>query len=430
MATYQSSREQARLNELYHYNIIDTPPEPAFDRAAKLTQILFGMPFVLITFVDDNRQWFKAKVGIEACDSDLASSFCVHTIQHNHSMVVLDTLQDERFARMPVVAGPPYYRFYAGAPLRTPKGFNLGTLCILDTVPHPDFSYASQATLVDLAAVIVSELELRLAGTGETAKQLVQLTKMLESVTQVVRHQKDEIVRLGNIKDTFIARMSHEIRTPLTAIIGFSELLGDESFSGPINETQKQYNDMVLSAGHHLLKLTNDLLDLSKIEADMMELTATDLDLGMFAHQAVEMFKGKALRKGIALILQLPEHVPIVLGDEVKIRQILFNLLSNAIKFTPELGSVKTRVEADETEVRVEIEDTGPGISAEEQGQLFQPFTQLESPENREFEGTGLGLALVKLLVDLHGGRVWIRSTVGAGSIFGFALPVHVKDAE
>lgn len=423
MSTTMHSREEDRFEELHRYAVLDSEPEVAFERVVKLTQLIFKSPFVLITFVDKDRQWFKASCGVETCETNLASSFCTYTIRNDEVMVVLDAKQDDRFVDMPVVTGPPYYRFYAGAPLKTPKGHNLGTLCILDRVPHAEFSAEAKATLTDLAAVVVSELELRLSATKDAQSQLEQMAVMLDNVTRVVNHQSDELLRINRLKDEFFAKMSHEIRTPLATILGFSELLGDDEYTPLLTPEQHEYLRIITSASQHLLNLTNDLLDLAKIEAEMMELRLEFIDAKEVAQDALEIVGHQAHKKKLNLRTDLPAQIAPLKADAHKVKQVLYNLLSNAAKYTPVGGSIEVSVEDDLHEVRFEVRDNGPGISREDQARLFQPFTQLENAATNEFTGTGLGLVLVKELVELHGGRVWLTSCLGEGATFGFSLP-------
>ena len=158
-----SHQQAARLQELHRYQILDTKPEPAFERIVELAQQIFRVPTVLVSLVAEERQWFKARRGLEACETDLASSFCVYAIEHEQVMVVLDATKDKRFRDTPLVTGDPFVRFYAGAPLITPAGHSLGTLCLLDSAPHTEFTLEAQKTLTDLASLVVDELELRLS---------------------------------------------------------------------------------------------------------------------------------------------------------------------------------------------------------------------------------------------------------------------------
>lgn len=244
----------------------------------------------------------------------------------------------------------------------------------------------------------------------------------------VLEHQNAELARVAQLKDEFVAKMSHELRTPLTAVIGFSELLRDESYVGPITPKQRDYVDIILDASAHLLTLINDLLDLSKIEAGMMILEPSPVDLRDAVANALTIIDGEARKKALQLEARLPAQLPLLSADARKVRQILYNLLSNAVKYTPSAGRVQLVVYDDGREVRIEVRDSGPGIPQEDQARLFQPFVQLKNPEAEAYEGTGLGLALTKQLVELHGGRVWLHSRVGLGSTFGFSLP-RLEDA-
>jgi signal transduction histidine kinase len=419
-------KEENRLRELYRYDILDSEPEPAFNRIVRLAQEIYEVPYVLITFIDRDRQWFKASIGVVGCETDLASSFCTHAIQHDEVMVIHDTIKDRRFVGMPVVNGPPNYRFYAGAPLRTPQGHRLGTICILDKVPHPDFSDEAKAILADLAAVVISELELRMTATASAHQQLVKITTILDNITKVVRHQQDELLRVNRLKDEFYARMSHELRTPLTAIIGFSEILKEDD-EEPLDQRKRDYVEVISAAGRHLLALTNDLLDLSKIEAEMMETNLEVVDVPLIIKDACSIVESQARQKRLSLTTSFTPTKPLRV-DARKLRQILYNLLMNAVKYTPAGGSIDLRVEEDPYEVRFEVRDTGVGINDKDKERLFQPFIQLENSPDSEFQGTGLGLALVKQLVELHRGKLWVDSQAGVGSTFGFSIP-RIEDS-
>ncbi len=248
-----------------------------------------------------------------------------------------------------------------------------------------------------------------------------QAERVLVRYQEALERQNAELVRVSELKDEFVAKMSHELRTPLTAVIGFAELLRDEEYVGAVNRRQRDYIDIILDASAHLLTLINDLLDLSKIEAGMMQLEAESLDLLSAVSNALSIIEGAARKKALRLEVRLPTALEPLSADARKVRQILYNLLSNAVKYTPSAGQVQLIVIDQASEVLVEVRDSGPGIAPEDQLRLFQPFVQLGNTSN--YEGTGLGLALTKQLVELHGGRVWLRSRVGKGSTFGFSLP-------
>jgi signal transduction histidine kinase len=225
-------------------------------------------------------------------------------------------------------------------------------------------------------------------------------------------------------KSEFLANMSHELRTPLNAIIGFSEVLGERMF-GALNEKQEEYLKDIHASGQHLLSLINDILDLSKIEAGRMELELTDFDLPATLDNALTLVRERAGRRGIALVLTVDERLAQVRADERKVRQVVLNLLSNAIKFTPEGGGIDVRAVPVDGMVEISVRDTGVGIAPEDQEAIFEEFRQVGTAA-KKVEGTGLGLALSRKFVDLHGGRIWVTSQVGTGSAFTFTIPMRV----
>jgi GAF domain-containing protein len=224
-------------------------------------------------------------------------------------------------------------------------------------------------------------------------------------------------------KSEFLANMSHELRTPLNAIIGFSEVLTDRMF-GELNEKQEEYLKDIYASGTHLLSLINDILDLSKIEAGRMELELTDFDLPQAIDNAVMLVRERAGRRSIALQMNVDERLSQVRADERKIRQVVLNLLSNAIKFTPEGGRIEVTAVPKDGFVEVSVSDTGVGISPEDQEAVFEEFRQVGTAE-KNAEGTGLGLTLCRKFIELHGGRIWVKSRVGVGSTFTFTIPVR-----
>jgi signal transduction histidine kinase len=224
-------------------------------------------------------------------------------------------------------------------------------------------------------------------------------------------------------KSEFLANMSHELRTPLNAIIGFSEVLGERLF-GELNDKQEEYLKDIHASGQHLLSLINDILDLSKIEAGRMEPELTDFHLPQAIENALVLVRERALRRGITLEQSIDPRLGEIQGDERKIKQVLLNLLSNAIKFTPDGGRIDVRAVAVNGSVEVSVSDTGVGIAPEDQAAIFEEFRQVGTAA-KKVEGTGLGLALSRKFIELHGGRIWVQSQVGAGSTFTFTIPVQ-----
>jgi signal transduction histidine kinase len=224
-------------------------------------------------------------------------------------------------------------------------------------------------------------------------------------------------------KSEFLANMSHELRTPLNAIIGFSEVLSERMF-GELNEKQEEYLKDIYASGTHLLSLINDILDLSKIEAGRMELELTDFHLPTAIDNALILVRERAGRRGITLEHSLDDRLGEIRGDERKVKQVLLNLLSNALKFTPEAGRVEVRARIVDGMAEISVTDTGVGIAPENQGAIFEEFRQVATADKKA-EGTGLGLTLCRKFVELHGGRIWVKSELGVGSTFTFTIPVR-----
>lgn len=247
----------------------------------------------------------------------------------------------------------------------------------------------------------------------------------LREKVQTAEIQRKRLESANRAKNEFLANMSHELRTPLNAIIGFSEVLRDKLY-GDLNEDQIGFIMDINSSAHHLLQMINDILDLSKVEAGRLELKYEEFEIGKVIEGVLNTLKGLAGKKYLQIGMFLHDPIQRITADIVKFKQIMYNLLSNAIKFTPERGSItiRSRMRKDEKDfIEIAISDTGIGIAPEDYAKIFVEFTQVESSISRRYEGTGLGLALTKKLVDLHGGTIWFESKVGAGSIFYFTIP-------
>jgi PAS domain S-box-containing protein len=227
-------------------------------------------------------------------------------------------------------------------------------------------------------------------------------------------------------KDEFLATMSHELRTPLNSIIGFSDILQDKNF-GELNEKQAKYVEHISRGGRHLLELINDILDLSKVEAGKMELEYEQFYISDAIDEIRKLIDPLAIKKNIHLDVNLDSRLGKIDADKTRFKQILYNLVSNAIKFTPEKGHVTVRARLFDNSVQLSVQDTGIGIAKNDMDKLFQPFKQLNPYLTREHEGTGLGLALVKKFVEMHGGRIRVKSELEKGSSFIFTIPLKAE---
>jgi PAS domain S-box-containing protein len=257
----------------------------------------------------------------------------------------------------------------------------------------------------------------------------------------------EELLRATKLKDEFLANMSHELRTPLNSILGMSESLKDEIL-GSMNEKQLKAITTIESSGEHLLSLINDILDLSKISSGMMALDIASVSVRDLCNTSLSFVKQQAFQKSIQIHSYIPPYINNINIDERRIKQVLINLLTNAVKFTPRQGQVSLLVSVgsgdtwqggasipqqlkfqNEPTIVFQVVDTGIGIATKNLSQLFQPFVQIDSSLNRQYEGTGLGLALVKQIVELHGGQVMVESEIGKGSRFTVALPYTMSQS-
>jgi signal transduction histidine kinase len=288
--------------------------------------------------------------------------------------------------------------------------------------------------IADQLAIAIQQASLWEQAQLEIAEKQ-QAEAMLSESYQKLAHTNEELIRATRLKDEFLANMSHELRTPLNAILGMTEAM-QEQILGSISDRQVKALSTIERSGNHLLSLINDILDVAKIESGKITLDLTATSIQMLCQSSLVFIKQQAFQKSIQLIEKIPQDLPDLMVDERRIRQVLINLLNNAVKFTPEGGSITLDISRITSEqmpttfakttmayLQVAVIDTGIGIAAENISKLFQPFMQIDSSLNRKYEGTGLGLALVKRIVELHRGRVWLASEIGVGSSFMFALP-------
>lgn len=278
---------------------------------------------------------------------------------------------------------------------------------------------------------IIGVLVIRRRGTGDFPPDVIELLETFASQSAVaiinaslyreLQTQSRELEIASNHKSEFLASMSHELRTPLNAVIGFSEVLLERLF-GDINDRQEEYLRDILNSGRHLLELLNEILDLSKVEAGHMVLLPSTFSAAGALQWSLSMVRERAAAHAITVSVDIADDVGLIEADEKRFKQVVLNLLSNAVKFTPDGGRVSIRAYVDDDELAFAVTDTGIGIPVEDRERIFESFQQGGRGPARE-EGTGLGLTLCRRIVGLMGGRMWLESTVGEGSTFGFTVP-------
>jgi len=403
--------DDARLGVLESYGILDTPPEQAFDDVVKLVTQLLDAPIAAVNLIARGRQWFKSEIGLGVREMPLDDSICKFALLEASPMVVSDTLDDPRFSSNPLVTGAPGLRFYAGQVLRTRDGVPLGTLCVLDTAPRPEGLTAQQEfALATLGQQVMSQIELR--------KALVDQQALIaqQAAAQAALRQADRR------KDEFLAMLAHELRNPLAPITSAAAILSNFKFDEAM---VRRASTIISRQASHMTSLIDDLLDVSRVTRGKVELELGELDVKDVIADAVEQVRPLVERHGHALALQLAPGQAIVSGDRKRLVQVVANLLSNAAKYTPDGGRIEVALETGPGTVALTVRDNGIGMTPELIGHAFELFSQGAQGLDRSQGGLGIGLALVKSLVQLHGGSVGAQSGgSGMGSTFHLTLPL------
>ena len=515
------ANETQRLETLRRYDILDTETEPAFDELVGLAAKLLDMPMALVTLVDEDRQWFKAQLGIDGSETSRNDSFCAHALGKPDLLVVPDAATDERFKENPLVLEVPKVRFYAGAPLVAPDGSGLGALCVLDRVPR-ELTEDQQLTLKILGRQVMNQLELRrlLARSRKERADLLSIINVLPAAVIVaeapdgrityqnqavhellgralhnpdelrrfwrdtqVRRQTGELVppsewpamralagavvvaenltlelptgrtlpiligsapmhdteghiigavvgfqdvshlhEVARLKNEFVATVSHELRTPLTSIRGSLQLLLADDEALP-SEDGRELVGVALKSSERLVRIINDILDIAKIEAGQLPMSVKHVEAGPLLQTAADAVGGLALEKRLTVDVIADANLPSLLVDQDRMVQSLVNLLSNAVKFSLPDGRIIIRAAQDRSdEVVLSVTDAGRGIPEDQLAKVFEKFHQVGGA-NRQ--GTGLGLSITKAIVEQHGGRIAVSSTLGLGTTFSIVLPVE-----
>ncbi|GFD66964.1 GAF domain-containing hybrid sensor histidine kinase/response regulator [Alteromonas sp. KUL106] len=393
--------EDERLAELLSYDIIDTEAEKLFDDLTALASQICETPIALISLVDPNRQWFKSRVGLDAEETSREIAFCSHAILQEDVFEIPNATLDPRFHDNPLVTGSPDIRFYAGAPLITPSGHAIGTLCAIDKKPRR-LTDAQKMSLQTLSKSVVAHLELR--------------------------RKNRELERTSQFKSDFLSYISHEIRTPLNAINTFSHLLEAEARKLNLPETFSTPLSHVSQSGERLLEIVNSVLDINQIEAGKMRVMPRAVNLNDFFTHLFSLTKIRAEESGVLLSTTIETTMPKTLFfDDTKFGQVALNILSNAIKFTAKDKSVKAQVKYKKGSLIFTVVDQGIGMSEEDQKRLFTPYERMKNAH--KISGTGLGLNISKRLIELMDGSIKVSSKLNKGTRVSLSIPADSFDA-
>ena len=390
--------EQARLAALHDARVLDTAPEEDFDDIALLASEICGTPMGLVSLVDTDRQWFKAKTGLDIEQTHRDTSFCAHAINGHELFEIPDATHDHRFADNPMVTGDSGIRFYAGAPVVLDGTHSVGTVCVVDHVPR-ELTTEQRRALRSLARHASVQLELRRYArhAGEIADRLRQLDRM---------------------KDSFLATVSHELRTPLSSIRGYLEVLLEDEFDA---ETSRRFLSVMQRNSDRLLRLIDELLMVARLTDEGMELDLAEVDLAEVAHQVTSACRPLADHKEVRLRDRSESPVP-ARGDAKRLSQALNHLVVNAIKFTAPGGEIVVDTSSG-NEPELIITDTGVGIPADELPHVFDRFHRSAAADQMAAPGPGLGLAIVRSIIDAHHGSIRVHSEAGVGTSVRVTLP-------
>jgi len=400
--------EKERLSKLREYNILDTPQEESFNEIVKLASIICKAPMSTITLIDEKRQWFKAKIGVEAQETSREVAFCAHVINGDDLMVVNDALEDERFSDNPLVVNNDY-RFYAGMPLITPDGNKLGTICVIDNVPRT-LTDEQKFALQILAKNVITLLELRLKNNN------------LSDTLTTLYSQSNEIQRVNNINTKILSILAHDLKNPLGVIQQIIDLynskqIDQNDFDEVLAELQKNTKNA--------LGMLNEVLQWGTTQVEGKTTDFVKINL----HDLVEKKKEDyylLLKSKNNTLKNLCEKNLIFKADLNMMRFILRNLIMNANKFTKD-GTISVLTIDSDDFIEIIVSDTGVGMKPSQISRLFKWETRASSDGTSGEKGTGLGLLICNEFVIKHGGKIWVESSPGKGSSFHFTISKHLK---
>ncbi|SHG34056.1 His Kinase A (phospho-acceptor) domain-containing protein [Pedobacter caeni] len=370
------SSEEERIKALNRYDILDTPPDGSFDRITRLAANMLKVPVAIVSLVDTDRIWFKSKYGVEAQQISREEGLCAAAILCDELYQIEDAAADPRTLANPLVSGDFGLRFYAGVPLRTKDGFNLGTFCVIDKEPRI-LSPGEEEILRDLRDIVMDQMEWRLA----SRISLAQHNQVLNTT-------------------------AHDLKNPLTTIPVRADLIKMKKSNPEMVDT---LCDQIKIASLNMVRIIDELLQVGSMEAGKIHLLLIKVNASFLVSNVVSMNQPLAERKNQTLHFSYEKDL-YVNADEGKLTEIVDNLVNNAIKYSPMGTNIFVRVKELGEKVVIEVEDQGLGLTAEDQGKLYQRFTRLSAQPTGGENSTGLGLSIVKVLVEAHEGTIRAES--------------------
>jgi signal transduction histidine kinase len=395
--------EQARLEALWAYDILDTPAEEDYDEIVKLASSICGVPISLITLIDTRRQWYKASIGIVGSETPREYAFCAHAIEQDDIMVVHDATKDERFKDNPYVLNDPDIRFYAGMPLRTPGGHNLGTLCVIDTVPR-ELNEQQLMALQILSRQVINNLEMRIK------------VKQLKETLRTIDEQKSKLTELNNHNARLLSIIGHDVRNPLAALQSMLQLMADGDISA---EDVMELSGELAMQVESSIDLLNNLVEWG-IRSRHGDIKLSEIRLVPIVENTLMASSLPASAKNNTLKFEPIVDVSITADDDM-VRFILRNLVQNANKFT-QSGTITIGMYDKGDFIHVSVSDTGRGMKEADMDRMFD-WNRRRSVQGTNGEiGSGLGLLLCKEFITKLGGDLMVKSVEGEGSTFTMVL--------
>ncbi len=383
-------KESERIDTLKRYEILDTPPDGSFDHITKLASRFLKVPIAIVSLVDTDRIWFKSHYGLDIHQIDREEGLCSSAILSDDLYLVENAITDPRTLSNSLVAGEFGLRFYAAVPIKVRGAFNLGTLCVIDKKPRT-ISKAEKEILTDLAEIIVDQLELRL-----------EARKASESQNQM------------------LGMVAHELKNPLTTIPLYVGLL-KEKLQG--KEELEQMCCQIEKASKRMQSLIHEVLETARLQANEIHLKKKYFDLGVIVARITAINLILANAKQQKIYLDIADNI-MLFADETKMAEIFDNLISNAIKYSPPGSEILVNLKMVNEKAVFEVTDQGPGFTEADRKRLFMPFSRLSARPTGGENSTGIGLSIVKILVEAHGGHVTAENNIGKpGAHFVVEIP-------